>query len=169
MNIDGFTYKVQDAIAVAGQAANEYKHTEITVLHLWKALLSEEDGLLISLYNRLGLKTNELKSYIDKLLNETPAVSGEGATYGQYVSQDFNKLFQEAEKTKSKLGDEYLSVEHLALSLFEQKHHPLTAYLVKRNITPDKLSIIIEEIRGGEKVTSQNPEAKYEAIKKIWQ
>ena len=75
MNIDGFTYKVQDAIAIAGQAANEYKHTEITVLHLWKALLSEEDGLLISLYNRLGLKTNELKSYIDKLLNETPAVS----------------------------------------------------------------------------------------------
>jgi ATP-dependent Clp protease ATP-binding subunit ClpB len=166
MNIDGFTYKVQDAIAAAGQLASEHKHTDITILHLWKALLLQEDGLLSSIYKRLNVDTNELITYINTLLTDKPSVSGEGIAYGQYASQDFNKLFQDADKAKMKMGDEYLSVEHMAMAVYQQKNHPITVYLGKQQATEEKLSIIIEDIRGGEKVNTQNPEAKYEALKK---
>ncbi|MGD7022644.1 ATP-dependent chaperone ClpB [Rossellomorea vietnamensis] len=165
MNIKGFTYKVQDAIVSAGEIAKELQHTDIMVLHLWKALLSQEDGLLRSIYNRAGIDTNEFIYYINKLLSEKPAVSGEGVSYGQYTSQDFNRLFQDGDRIKTKMGDEYLSVEHLALALHRQKQHPAAVY-VGKFLSEDQISTIIEEIRGGENVNSQNPEAKYEALKK---
>ncbi|MGM0846846.1 MAG: ATP-dependent chaperone ClpB [Bacillota bacterium] len=165
MNIEGFTYKVQDAIVSAGQIAKDFQHTDITILHLWKALLSQEDGLLRSIYSKAGIDIAEFISFINKMLSEKPAISGEGVTYGQYVSPDFSKLFQDGEKIKNEMGDGYLSVEHLALGLQNQKQHPFTIYLEKL-MTEDQLSLIIKEIRGGEKVNTQNPEAKYEALKK---
>ncbi|MGD6965325.1 ATP-dependent chaperone ClpB [Rossellomorea vietnamensis] len=165
MNIEGFTYKVQDAIVSAGEIAKEFQHTDITVLHLWKALLSQEDGLLRSIYTRAGIDTNEFIYYINKLLSEKPAVSGEGVGYGQYASQDFNRLFQDGDRIKNKMGDEYLSVEHLALALHRQKQHPAAVYLEKF-LSEGQMSTIIEKIRGGENVNTQNPEAKYEALKK---
>jgi ATP-dependent Clp protease ATP-binding subunit ClpB len=166
VKIDGFTYKVQEAIAGAGELAVEHKHTDITILHLWMALLLQEDGLLSSIYTRLNLDNNELITFINKKLSDQPSVSGEGIAYGQYSSQDFNKLFQDADKIKVRLGDDYLSVEHLALALFRQKNHQVTDFLEKQQITEDKLSFIIEDIRGGESVNTQNPEVKYEALKK---
>jgi ATP-dependent Clp protease ATP-binding subunit ClpB len=165
MNIEGFTYKVQDAIVSAGEIAKEFQHTDITVLHLWKALLSQEDGLLCSIYTRAGIDTNEFIYYINKLLSEKPAVSGEGVGYGQYASQDFNRLFQDGDRIKNKMGDEYLSVEHLALALHSQKQHSAAVYLEKF-LSEGQISTIIEKIRGGENVNTQNPEAKYEALKK---
>ncbi|MGF2615340.1 ATP-dependent chaperone ClpB [Rossellomorea vietnamensis] len=164
MNIEGFTYKVQDAIISAGENAKEFQHTDITILHLWKALLSQEDGLLRSIYSRAGINISELISYIKKLLSEKPAVAGEGITYGQYSSHDFNRLFQDADKIKSRMDDEYLSVEHLALALHAQPH-PAVRY-IEDFTSEEQLSIIIEEIRGGEKVNTQNPESKYEVLKK---
>ncbi|TYS15842.1 ATP-dependent chaperone ClpB [Rossellomorea vietnamensis] len=165
MNIEGFTYKVQDAIVSAREIAKEFQHTDITVLHLWKALLFQEDGLLRSIYTRAGIDTNEFIYYINKLLSEKPAVSGEGVGYGQYASQDFNRLFQDGDRIKNKMGDEYLSVEHLALALHRQKQHPAAVYLEKF-LSEGQMSTIIEKIRGGENVNTQNPEAKYEALKK---
>ncbi|RIW35280.1 ATP-dependent chaperone ClpB [Bacillus salacetis] len=166
MNIDGFTYKVQEALAGAGGLAAEHKHTDITILHLWKALLLQEDGLLASTYARLDIEKNALINFINDKLSEKPSVSGEGAAYGQYASQELNRLFQDADKEKVRLEDDYLSVEHLALALYKQKRHPITDFLEQNHVTENKLSFIIEDIRGGERVNTQNPEAKYEALKK---
>ena len=166
MNFDNMTHSIQEGLVSAGQSAKEKLHTDVTTLHLWKSLLEVEDSFLRTIYERAGVNVPDLINWIADKLGDIPAVEGEGLQYGQYFSRDIHQLLQDSESIKNKWEDEYISIEHLALSIWKQKNHPITSYLTKHQVTEKDLKGIIEEIRGGSKVTTQNPEVKYEALKK---
>jgi ATP-dependent Clp protease ATP-binding subunit ClpB len=166
MNIESMTHSIQEGLAEAGQLAKDYKHTDIRVLHLWKAFVKTRNGLLCSIYEKAGMDINAFHDYIQQKLKEIPAVEGNGVHYGHYLSNEVNRLFQDGEKLKSKWGDGYLSIEHLILSLYQQTDHPIISYLKDTGITKKQLTTIITSVRGGKKVDTQNPEVTYEALKK---
>ncbi|MBN8192466.1 ATP-dependent chaperone ClpB [Bacillus sp. NTK074B] len=166
MNFDNMTHSIQEGLVSAGQSAKEKLHTDVGILHLWKSMLMSEDSLLGNIYDRAGLSVRGMVEWIDEKLSDIPSVEGEGIQYGQFFSRDIHQLLQDSEHLKKKWGDDYISIEHLVLSLWKQKNHPITTYLIKHEILEKELIEIIEEIRGGSRVTTQNPEVKYEALKK---
>ncbi|WGG47193.1 ATP-dependent chaperone ClpB [Rossellomorea sp. DA94] len=166
MNLDSMTHSIQEGLATAGQLAAEKLHTDISALHLWKSLLGSEESFLRTIYERAGVTIQSLTEWIDEKIDDIPSVEGEGIQYGQYLSRDIHQLFSESESLKRKWEDDYISVEHLALSLWKQKQHLITLYLMQQGVTEKNVREIIEEIRGGSRVTTQNPEVKYEALKK---
>ncbi len=166
MNFDNLTYSIQEGLAAAGELAKERQHTDISLLHLWKALLNKGEGFFQSIYERVGINHEEFNDFLDLKLADIPSVEGSGIQYGQYFAQDVNQLLRDSEKLKTKWEDDYISIEHLVLGVFQQKNHVITKYLKENTINEDKLKEIIKTIRGGSNVTSQNPEVKYEALKK---
>ncbi|MCA1059507.1 ATP-dependent chaperone ClpB [Rossellomorea aquimaris] len=166
MNVENLTHSIQQGLESAGQLAQEKLHTDVGVFHLWRSLLKAEDGFLGTIYDRAGLNIQGMLEWLDEKLDTMPAVEGEGIQYGQYLSRDVHQLLQDSERLKNKWDDDYVSIEHLVLALWKQKNHAVTEYLTKQNVTENELLAIIEEIRGGSKVTTQNPEVKYEALKK---
>ncbi|PFA66494.1 ATP-dependent chaperone ClpB [Bacillus sp. AFS015802] len=160
------TYSIQEGLVSAGQLAKEKLHTDVGILHLWKSLLMSEDSFLRTIYDRVGVDVQVFTEWMDEKLNDIPAVEGEGIQYGQYFSRDIQQLLQDSESLKNKWEDDYISIEHLALSLWKQKKHPVIVYLTQQQVTEKDVKEIIEEIRGGNRVTTQNPEVKYEALKK---
>ncbi|XXM74519.1 ATP-dependent chaperone ClpB [Lysinibacillus sphaericus] len=166
MKYESMTHSIQEGLAFAGQLAKEYKHTDIRVIHLWKALSRTGDGLLSSIYEKAGVKTADLNEFLDKQLKGIPAVEGSGVQYGNYISSELNRLLQESEKIQKSWEDDYLSIEHLILALFQLSHHAITIYMKEMGISKEKLTEIITSVRGGNKVNTQNPEVTYEALKK---
>ncbi|MGE8205203.1 ATP-dependent chaperone ClpB [Heyndrickxia sp. NPDC080065] len=164
MDIQKFTLSVQEALGTAQQLCAEYGHPEIDIIHLWSALLDKPDSLLTSIYNRLGVNTADLRGFFKEILKKKPQVSG--SNQNQYISAQLNSLFVEAEKETKKLDDEYISVEHLILALMKLHSNEIVEYLHKKNITTEMLKSEIMNIRGNQHVTTQNPEATYESLKK---
>lgn len=164
MDIQKFTYTVQEALAAAQQLCVEYEHPEIDIIHVWSALLDKPDSLLTSVYNRLGISTEELRQLFKQLLSKKPQVTG--STQNFYISAQLTTLFNDAEKESNQFEDEYVSVEHLILALMKQPSNEIVQYLSKRKITKDALKKEIMNIRGNQRVTSQNPESTYETLKK---
>jgi ATP-dependent Clp protease ATP-binding subunit ClpB len=165
MNFDNMTHSIQEGLVSAAQLAKEKLHTDVSVLHLWKSLLVTGESFLRTIYERTEVNIQGLTEWIDEKVNDIPAVEGEGIQYGQFFSRDIHQLLQDSENLKNKWEDDYVSIEHLALSLWNQKKHPITAYLTQQ-VKEQDIKEIIEEIRGGSRVTTQNPEVKYEALKK---
>ncbi|MED3652876.1 ATP-dependent chaperone ClpB [Heyndrickxia sporothermodurans] len=164
MDIQKFTYTVQEALAAAQQLCVEYEHPEIDIIHVWSALLDKPDSLLTSVYNRLGISTEELRQLFKQLLSKKHQVTG--STRNFYISAQLTTLFNDAEKESKQFEDEYVSVEHLILALMKQPSNEIVQYLSKRKITKDALKKEIMNIRGNQRVTSQNPESTYETLKK---
>ncbi|MGG4505819.1 ATP-dependent chaperone ClpB [Heyndrickxia sporothermodurans] len=164
MDIQKFTYTVQEALAAAQQLCVEYEHPEIDIIHVWSALLDKPDSLLTSVYNRLGISTEELRQLFKQLLSKKHQVTG--STQNFYISAQLTTLFNDAEKESKQFEDEYVSVEHLILALMKQPSNEIVQYLSKRKITKDALKKEIMNIRGNQRVTSQNPESTYETLKK---
>ena len=166
MDLSNMTSTVQEAFAAAQQTAIRLNHPELDIIHLWKELLDKPDSLLSSIYEQLGVGKSELQHEVNRLLDKKPQVTGAGVKGGQYLSAPLQNMLTIAEKEKQSFEDDYLSVEHFALALMELNNHEITAYLHSHDITKEKIKLIIEQIRGGQRVTSQNPEATYDALKK---
>ncbi|CAM4059163.1 ATP-dependent chaperone ClpB [Lederbergia lenta] len=166
MDLSKMTSTMQEAFAEAQQLAVRMNHPEIDISHLWKALAAKNDSLLTNLYERLGIARSSLQLEIDQLLEKKPQVTGEGIKGGQYLEANLQRLLDSAEKQKKSFEDDYLSVEHFALALMEQRNHPLTLFLSRQGLTKVRLKEEIEKIRGGQRIVSQNPETTYEALKK---
>ncbi|WP_349305547.1 ATP-dependent chaperone ClpB [Bacillus sp. FJAT-49736] len=165
MDINKMTFSVQEGLAEAQQITNEWQHPEVDIPQLWKVLMDKPDSLMSSIYERAGIQKKDLEQHLNEILKKKPQVSGTNSG-GQYLSANLQKLFFDAEKEAKRLEDEYLSVEHLILALTNQKHNEISSFLLNKNITKDILLREIMLIRGNQKVTSQNPEATYETLKK---
>lgn len=166
MDINKMTMVLQEGMMHAQQLAAQLNHQEIDVAHLWKVLIDKPDSLLQTVYKRLGLENTVLLPVINHMLEKQPQVFGNQQGSGQYVSPSLQQLLTAAEKEKAALEDEYLSVEHLILALMEQKQHEITQFLQQHDITSAKIRKEVMAIRGNNKVTTQNPEATYEVLKK---
>lgn len=164
MKPDQLTQAVQDALAEAQQIAATRKQQEIDIPHLFKFLV-QPDQLAQRIYTKAGLDVAKFEKQIDQLLDQMPVVGG-NVQYGQSLSQNLYQLLQAADKVRISFNDDYIATESLLLALMTLTYHPLTQFLTKAGITKAKLKAVITEMRAGERVTSKNQEAQYQALKK---
>jgi ATP-dependent chaperone ClpB len=165
MNIEKMTTTLQGAVAEAQQVAVTRHHQEIDIAHLWKIFL-QPNHFARNFYTDAGLNVEAFEAEIDRALDEYPSVEGGNVQYGQSMSQNLFRLFNEADTIRETFKDEYLSTEIVILALMQLKNYRLTTYLTKQGLTEKELRKNIEEMRGGDRVTSQNQEEQYEALEK---
>ncbi len=168
MDLSKFTEKSQAALAEAQNIGTRNQHQAVDVEHLMLALLEQEDGLVPRLFEKAKVSPDLLKSKLEEELNRLPRVSGDTTTgQGVYITQRLNKMLVKAQDEAKRLKDEYVSVEHLVLAMFDE---PATTGIGKilesLNIRRDGFLNALIEVRGNQRVTSANPEATYEALEK---
>ncbi|OLN23829.1 ATP-dependent chaperone ClpB [Domibacillus antri] len=164
MNMDKMTYTMQEALAAAQQSAVERNHSDVDTVHMMTALVSKEDGLFSRILERAGLKKAVMLRFLQQEIQTKPSISGD-AQYGAYLSSGLNTWFQKAAEKQKEWDDAYLSVEHMAASIFSAGKS-IVDFLKNENVTEKAILEAIHDIRGNEKVTTQNPEAGYEALLK---
>ena len=167
MDMNAFTKKSLEAIKDAEMIASEHQHQQIETDHLMSALLSQEGGLVPRIMSRLGKPIDEMKQYIDREIDKRPSVSGPGSQPGQiYVSPEMNQVLNESFQIAQNLKDQYVSVEHLLLSMFSlPEHNDVKEMLNQFGINRSAVEKVVSEMRNGQNVTSDNPEETYEALK----
>lgn len=165
MNIEKMTTTLQEAIAEAQQIAVTRHHQEIDIVHLWKIFL-QANHFGRNFYTDAGLNVEAFEAEVDRLLDEYPTIEGSNVQYGQSMSQNLYRLLQEADQLRQSFEDEFLSTEIVILALMKLKNFSLTKYLTSQGLTEKEIRKNIEEMRGGEKVTSQNQEEQYKALEK---
>ena len=158
------TSAVQDAIAEAQKIATARHHQAIEIPHLFKFLVQPGE-LAADIYRKAGVDVPSFEKKIDEELDRIAVVEGTNA-YGQSLSQNMYRLMQDAEGLRAELGDEYVAVDTLILALMKQKYNPLSEYLAGHGADERKLRKVIEDMRGGDKVTSRNQEEQYKALEK---
>lgn len=165
MDIQSMTTKLQEAIIQAKDLAVSMNHQQMESEHVLLALLQQEDGLGKRILSKLNIDVPMLMTEMKNLLKSKPEITG---TTDVYIGKGLQKVFQKAEEWKGKWQDEYLSVEHVLLGLFDPAIQPLQWQELSRkfSVTAAKLEKVILDIRGNQKVTSQEPENTYEALKK---
>jgi len=164
MRLDKLTLKAQEAVEQARQSAEEMNHQQIETEHLLKALLLQEDGIVKPVVERIGGKQEMLIAAVDAELEKRPKVYGETEA-GAYISPDLRKVLEAAEKEAGHLKDEYVSTEHLLLAVLGTKGTAgelLSAF----GITKEAVLSVLKDLRGGQRVTDQTPEAKFQATEK---
>jgi ATP-dependent Clp protease ATP-binding subunit ClpB len=166
MDFNRFTEKAQEALSAAQSKAIRSSHQQVDVEHLLAALLEQEQGLAASILTRASVALEVLKRRVDQELNRLPKVSGSaGAADQVYITGRLNRLLTQAEDEAKRLKDQFISVEHLLLAMTEDGGG--TGRLFKElGITRERLMQALQEIRGSQRVTSQNPEATYEALER---
>ncbi|OAH59431.1 ATP-dependent chaperone ClpB [Domibacillus aminovorans] len=164
MKMDNMTYTMQEALAAAQQSAVERNHSDVDTVHMMIALASKEDGLFSRILERAGMKRAVLLRVLQQAIQTKPVVSGD-AQYGAYLSSGLNTWFQKATSIQKEFDDAYLSVEHMTATIFSAGK-VIADVLKKEHVTEKAILNAIHEIRGNEKVTTQNPEAGYEALAK---
>jgi ATP-dependent Clp protease ATP-binding subunit ClpB len=162
MKFDKFTLKAQEALATAQQIAMAKSHTVLAPLHLFSALLSDEGGVTEMILKKIGANVDRVKEMTDSELNRLP----QGTSSGQIMPDPvLNQIVLDAQNRADKMGDEYLSAEHMLLSLAATKSDA-QEILSLNSVTPEKIQNALKDIRGGAKVTDQNPEDKYKALER---
>ncbi|MCD8901699.1 ATP-dependent chaperone ClpB [Staphylococcus gallinarum] len=162
MDINQMTYKVQSALQKAMELAKTYENQIIEIEAILAAALNEDESLFNSVLERANIDTNELLTTYNNKLKQYPTVQGDNVQYGQYISAKANELFTKAEDYMKSYEDEFISMEHLILSAIDID--TTTAQFVGNK--KEVITEIIKKIRGGNHVTSQNPEVNYEALEK---
>ncbi len=163
MRIDKFTVKAQEAVAGAQSLAGQNGNQQIEAEHLLLALLEQEEGLTQPILQKLGVDPKTLIREVEGQVQKLPKVSGAS---GDYLSPAFKKVLESAQNEATQLKDEYVSTEHLLLALSDVKEVKTSTLLKQHGIHRDGLLKALVEIRGSHRVTDQNPEAKYQALKR---
>src|SRR6185436_4907330 len=166
MDINRFTEKGAEAIRAAQTLATRYSNQQIEVEHLILALLEQQGGLVPSILERAGVNVEPLRQAIEREVDRMPKVTGPSGPVDQvYITARLNKAFVAAEDEAKKLTDDYISVEHLLLAIIEDGG-PASRALKTAGATRDRIQKVLVEIRGNQRITSQNPEATYAALER---
>ena len=165
MDVEKLTLKAQEALQDAKSIAERNHHQQIDVEHLLLALLGQKEGIVIPILQKLGSKPDLIASQLEDELNRIPQVSGRGA--GQvYLSRRLNEILNNGWKEAERLTDEYVSTEHLLIAIADEKQGAAFQILQRSGVTKDAIFRVLQEIRGPHRVTDQNPEEKYQALKR---
>ncbi len=163
MNNQNLTQKSIESINSATLIARENGNQQITSLHLLKALLNDENGLIVGLLKKSGVDKNDISSLTSEYINKLPKVSGSG---NAYISADLTKVLTSAEKQAKDMKDEFISVEHLFYGLIDEPSKEIKEIFSKFNVTKDGFLKNLLEVRGNTRVTSDNPEDTYDVLNK---
>jgi ATP-dependent Clp protease ATP-binding subunit ClpB len=163
MKFDKFTVKAQEAMATSQQLAMARSHTTLTPIHLLSALLQDEDELVSQILKKIGSNVSRIQDMVESELNRLP----KGSVGSQLMPDPvYAQIILDAQNRADKMGDDYLSVEHLLLSLAEIKSDAKEILSVN-SIGVEQIESAIKEIRGGSKVTDESPESKYKALERF--
>ncbi len=170
MNAQKFTQKSLESVQAAQDMAIEYQNNAIEQAHLLYALLNQENGLIPQLMTKMNVDSQALSNSVLQKISAMPKVSGSGRQSGTvYISQNADKTLIEAEKTAKNMKDEYVSVEHIFLSLIETSDTDIKEIFRAFSIDKNKFLTVLMEVRGNTKVTNQNPEETYDVLAKYGQ
>ncbi len=163
MNKEKYTQNVVHSLNKALTLAEEYGNAAIGTLHMLLAMLTIDNSLVMQLVKKVSPNSNALTAELESEIARLPKVTGGS---DKYISQDLNKVMQAAEKQAAKLADDFVSVEHVLLAIVDKPTQQLVQLLAKNNLTESNILAALAEVRGNQRVTSDNPEATYQALKK---
>ena len=165
MNIQKFTQKSIEAIQNAQTISIENQNAQIEQEHLLLSLLEQENSLIKELIKKIG-DEEAIEHEVRKIVsNKHKMTGGARPNDGIYVSQDVDKILANAETTAKKMKDEYVSVEHIMLSIFDNANRELKDLFRTYNITKNEFLKVLSQVRGNTRVTTDNPEETYDVLK----
>ena len=167
MDTNRFTQKSLEALQAAQQLAQSYGNAQVEQVHLLDALLSQENGLIGQLMGKLGLNVQQVRTACESAVNRLPKISG--SNQQPYVTASLSQALTEAENQMKQMRDEYISVEHLFLGLLEKADSTVRPLFASLDITKPKFLEALQTVRGSARVTSEDPESTYDALKKYGQ
>lgn len=165
MNIDKFTEKAQQAISASQEIAVRSEQQQVDGEHLHLAVLSQDDGLIPKLLEFMGINTGLIIKDVERELDKIPKVYGNAAS-SIYATRRFNEILLHAEDEAKKFKDEYVSVEHIYLTLLKERGTPSEDIFKRYGINQEKFLVALGKVRSNQRITSKNPEETYEALKK---
>ena len=165
MDFNKYTQKAQEAIGLAQEIALRRENPEVGCDQLHLALLTQEDGLIPRLIQYMGKDPAAITREVEEAVGKLPTMRGGNAQ--PYPSKTFSQVMLDAQDEAQKFQDEYVSVEHLYLALLKSRDGSTKAILRRNGITKDLLLKALQQVRGGQRVTSQDPEQTYEALKRF--
>ena len=165
MNISKFTQKSIEAVNTLEKVAYQFGHQEIEEEHLLYALYHQEDSLIAKLIEKMEIQKEYFADRLEQALNGRTKVSGGSPYIGQYL----NKALVSAEDVAKQMGDEYVSVEHLFLSILNNQSPSMKQFLKEFGITKERFLQALSTVRGNQRVTTDNPEATYDTLNKYGQ
>ncbi len=169
MNPQNFTQKSQEALQSAAEIAQEYGQVQVEPPHLFLALLAQEEGVVLSVLKKLNVVIEELRAEIEAMVRALPQQNGPTGGLGQIMmGQAMTFILRSAKEESEKMGDSYISVEHLLLAYMTNRN-PISQALSGQNVQYDDALKVLATVRGNQRVDSANPESTYEALEKYGQ
>jgi ATP-dependent Clp protease ATP-binding subunit ClpB len=164
VNINKMTEKAQEAIVAAQRLAEEYNHSQLDVEHLLFALVDQEGGVVPQILQRLGVDPRQVRNQVEALIQRLPRIYGPSQlTTSPRLRRAIEQAFQEA----NRLTDEYVSTEHLLLGILEDTERGGAGQLLRSfGVTRERVFGVMQQIRGGQRITDPNPESKYQALER---
>ncbi len=170
MNTNKLTQKSIEVIQNAQSIAVSNSNQQIDQLHILLALLSQQDGLIPQLLSKMGVDDSAVREETERCVDGLPKVTGSGRRPDEvYITPDTDKALTAAEEEAKRMGDEYISVEHLFIGLIEKCKDKTKDIITSFGITKDKFLAALKTVRGNTRVTSDSPESTYDALKKYGQ
>ena len=169
MRFDKFTERAQDAAMRAYEILQRYQHSQADTEHLFLALLEQPNGLVSEILEKMGVEPEMLMDRIDRILAATPKVGGMvNMAVGQvYITPRLKRVLDNAQEEATAMQDEYISTEHLFLAVCNERGTPSARLLQEVGINKEKVASTVEEVRGGQKVTSPQAETRYRTLEKF--
>jgi len=165
MNLDKFTHKAQEAVTNCRNLLSRFGHSQVTPEHVLLAILEQEEGVAAKILERLDLKPEVVIEEVTSYLQNQPKGSAVSMTKDElHVSTKLMQVLDVAQKEADRLKDEFISVEHLMLALADDTKNQSGTILKRHNVTKERILKVLTSIRGKQRVTSQDPEATYEAL-----
>ncbi|MBE6053657.1 MAG: ATP-dependent chaperone ClpB [Clostridium sartagoforme] len=168
MNIDKMTLRFQQALNDDSMIAFKFNHQQVELIHLFTALVEQEDGLIPNIFTKMGVSVKSIDADLNRALGNKPKVLGEGAnSSGVYATRQIEEVLVKAEDIAKKFEDSYISVEHLMLAIIEvDKNGEVKKILDNYNINKKTFMNVLKEVRGNQRVETQDPEGTYDALGK---
>ena len=165
MKIDRYTEKAREALQQASKIAQSKGQPQVDLEHLLSSLLTQDPGLALSIFRKSNINTDALRKRCDQEIDRLPKVSGSNQDGNVYLAGRLNTILNQAEEEAKKFKDDFISIEHILLALLEDKAS-IRKLFKEFGITRDLLMTALQEVRGNQRVTNQNPEATYQSLEK---
>lgn len=167
MDVEKLTIKVQQSLNEAQSIAIKNNHQQIDAMHLFAALIAQEDGLIPNIFSKIGVNIRRLNEEISKELYNIPKVTGSGADSGSvYATRRLEEVFVKAEEEAKKFKDSFISVEHVMLGLMDLKIKEIDNILKKFEVNKESFLNALSQVRGNQRVDNPDPEGTYESLVK---
>ena len=163
---DKFTVKAQEAVQRANELACEHGNPELAPAHLLAALVEDREGIVAPVLEKIGIGPQAVLSDIYKEIEKLPKVSGSGGANQPAMSSQINQVLEKSFKEADTFKDEYVSTEHMLLALTSLKRDPAQELMARHGATHDAILKALTAVRGSQRITDQNPEAKYQALER---